>query len=340
MNKKQSLVQSNEQGIVSILVTMIIMIVLSLIVTGFAQLARREQREALDRQLNTQAFYAAESGINDARRAIKDDNFTTNKPDCGPIASVPSLKNNVISSDGQISYSCLLIKQELPSTQHVITPDESRIIPMNAVSGGAPVNITGLTITWTAQGGGANLTGRSVGEFPAYSAWGAGNIGALRVDVIPLSGSLSPTSLSNNMLTFFAYPSNSGGAAGPSSNGRVVSANCTSECKVVVSGLAAASTYYVRLRAIYNPVDVKMCMNECGGITLVTGSQAEIDSTGKANDVLKRIKVRVDDVSDVADMDNFPEFGIESKNDICKKLEVWPGGVEATSLSACGITLP
>ena len=46
------------------------MIVMSLIVLGFAQISRRNQRESLDRQLSTQAFYAAESGVNDARELI------------------------------------------------------------------------------------------------------------------------------------------------------------------------------------------------------------------------------------------------------------------------------
>jgi hypothetical protein len=55
-----------EGGFVSIIVCMIIMTILSLITIGFAQIMAREQRQALDRQLSSQAFYAAESGVNDA----------------------------------------------------------------------------------------------------------------------------------------------------------------------------------------------------------------------------------------------------------------------------------
>jgi len=62
--------QRNQSGMVSIMVTMILMIVMSLIVVGFAQVSRRNQRVALDRQLSTQAFYAAESGVNDAREFL------------------------------------------------------------------------------------------------------------------------------------------------------------------------------------------------------------------------------------------------------------------------------
>jgi Tfp pilus assembly protein PilX len=61
---------SRQAGMVSIMVTMILMVVLSLIVIGFAQIARRNSRQSLDRQLSTSAFYAAEAGVNDVRDLI------------------------------------------------------------------------------------------------------------------------------------------------------------------------------------------------------------------------------------------------------------------------------
>jgi Tfp pilus assembly protein PilX len=329
---KKSSIKQDEQGIVAILVTMIIMIVLSLIVTGFAQLARREQREALDRQLATQAFYAAESGINDARRAIKQ-GFTTDKADCSPVGS-GALSNNVVSSDGTISYSCLLIKQQLPETKHVIKPDNSRIIPINAVLGnGTSVPSTAINVRWTAQGSGSvNVDGsRALGVFPPLNAWGANNVGVLRVDVIPIpdSGLITSGALSNGMLTFFAYPTSSSttGTAARANNGDIVAAGCGSgECRVNINTAdMGTSRFYIRLKAIYNAVDVKMCVNGCGGTTLIQGAQAEVDVTGKANDVLKRIKVSISDVSDVANMTNFPENVTSSGDSICKLLEVRPG---------------
>lgn len=333
-------IKHNEQGIVAILVTMIIMIVLSLMVTGFAQLARREQRESLDRQLASQAFYAAESGINDARRAMAN-GYVKDKDSCATTSDSVHLSDNKVSSDGVVSYSCLLIKQRLEETQNVISTEESRIIPMNAVtSDGSPVDITNFTIRWTAQGGGTSLPGRPVGEFPPVSAWGgASTAGVLRVDIIPVNA-LNAGALESNMVTFFAYPtSGPGSAVGPGADGRVVGAGCSNNnrCQISISGLSTARKYYVRLKAIYNAADVKMCLNSCNGLTLIQGAQAEIDVTGKANDVLKRIKVRVDDVSETAGMDNFPEYVVTSKNSICKRLEIWPSGADPASLAACGL---
>ena len=69
-----------------VLLTMILMIVVGLIVLGFAQISRRNQRQALDRQLSTQAFYAAETGVNDAanliKTAVQAGTVVAAKPDC------------------------------------------------------------------------------------------------------------------------------------------------------------------------------------------------------------------------------------------------------------------
>ena len=341
-------VTQDQRGIVSILVTMIIMIVLTLIVTGFAQLARREQRAALDNQLNTQAFYAAESGVNDARRA-RTDGFNGEKTTCpaDPASPFVSLRNNNVSADGLIQYSCLLIKSRLPYTLHQVSTDSSRIVPMNTYSSaGALTNVGSLEFEWTGNSGSA-LPSSAPNSLPPQSGWGGSNrIGMLRVDVIPVPGSISGGNLSAGMMTFFAYPQGaaaSGQVAYGAGNGSIVSASCdsaTGQCKATLTGLGAAGTskFYVRIKALYTSITVKTTAIDVGGNSLlIEGAQAEIDSTGKANDVLKRIKVRVDDGSETSGMDNFPEYPLETKNDICKKLEVWPGGVTNTSLTACSI---
>ena len=63
-NKKQQAIARNQDGLVSIIIVVILMIVISIIVLSFAKVVRNEQRQTLDRQLSTQAYYAAESGVN------------------------------------------------------------------------------------------------------------------------------------------------------------------------------------------------------------------------------------------------------------------------------------
>ena len=57
--------RKNQDGIVSLIVSITIMIIISLVVISFARLMRTEQEQALDRQLSSQAFYAAETAVND-----------------------------------------------------------------------------------------------------------------------------------------------------------------------------------------------------------------------------------------------------------------------------------
>src|SRR5581483_12189470 len=56
--------QTSQSGMASFLIVMIMMVVITLIILGFSQVTRRNEREALDRELSSQAFYAAESGVN------------------------------------------------------------------------------------------------------------------------------------------------------------------------------------------------------------------------------------------------------------------------------------
>ena len=334
-----------EDGIVAILVTMIIMIVLSLIVTGFAQLARREQRETLDNQLNTQAFYAAESGVNDAWRAVKN-GYAGNKDSCGPISAPTApgeteLSDNKVSSDGTIQYSCLLINRDVTRTINNVDTDESTIIPMSGFNtSGAPVSVGSMTFEWVANGapGSINFPSTTSPNLPNQSDWGgADKIGMLRVDIIPTGAGYNPDTLSSNRTTFFGYPKISGTGSYPASdaNGKVVEANCSSSsCKLTISGLSDIS-YYVRFKAFYNSVTATTCFDSCDGTTLIHGAQVEIDSTGKANDVLKRIKVRIPDPGSTSLSQYIPEYPVDSKSEICKLLQVYPGF--AAGLTDCGI---
>lgn len=335
--------KDNQQGIVSIIVTMIIMIVLTLIVTGFAQLARNEQREALDRQLSTQAFYAAETGVNDARRAIAA-GFTGEKSTCGPNSSVSSLKSSDVGSSTGISYSCLLIRQILPDLKlQNVTQTESSVLPLNSVNpDGTSKPLTTLSIEWKSKDSTFTNIPATVGVFNSNSAWNASkNFGVLRIDLIDATPPLSATNLQNSTFTAFLYPDNNSSpsvvyVANPSQQGQIVGANCipaNNTCSVQINGLTQ-SNYFIRLKSVYVDSEVKLCGVNCSGSTQFKNAQAEIDSTGKANDEFKRIKVRVNDISELSNTKTLPNYVFDSAEDICKKLSVYPGGAD---LGGCSL---
>jgi Tfp pilus assembly protein PilX len=70
ISMKKKRLEQNEQGLVAIVIVSTIIVILSLMTIGFSRIMDRELRQALDRELASQAHYAAESGLNDARRYV------------------------------------------------------------------------------------------------------------------------------------------------------------------------------------------------------------------------------------------------------------------------------
>src|SRR5258708_6208287 len=141
--------RSREQqaGIISIMVTMIMMVVITLIVLGFAEVARNEQRNSLDDTLSVQAYYSAESGINDARTDImtyvKNATAAPSKQGCAPdITTYPSATGTVDPTHS-VSYTCLTVNAD-PHQLFYSLDTSSRIIPINSGSG----SIGKLQLEW------------------------------------------------------------------------------------------------------------------------------------------------------------------------------------------------
>ena len=109
----------DEKGMVSILVTMIMIIVITLIVLGFSQVARRNERESLDDQLSTQAYYAAESGVNAAVNYLTQPanigtQFNTIDNCAGFIGTLNAagVSNDLNAPTDTTKYTCLMVDTE------------------------------------------------------------------------------------------------------------------------------------------------------------------------------------------------------------------------------------
>ena len=62
---------NNQQGVVSFFTVIFITLLLLILTTAYIRLMVNEQRQATDNDLSSRAFYAAESGVNDAILKIK-----------------------------------------------------------------------------------------------------------------------------------------------------------------------------------------------------------------------------------------------------------------------------
>lgn len=319
---------NNQQGLVSFVVTIIIMLILSLIVMGFARLSRREQRQALDRQLSTQAFYAAEAGINDAIDALKKNvlSSTVEKNDCDAIPGY----NNILNATGPISYSCVLVDPTPPEYEFdAVDQSDSEVVKVQSVTGEA---IDKINFYWQDKDGKTGLACPDITTgLPA--TWPAGcDTGVLRVDLLPYGTSANPsrTQLVGFQMTAYLYPSTAapgilaygsafGVNSGAMARGGCSTGNTPRYCQLTVSGLSA-DRYYIRMKSIYGTSAVTITsQNSSGNVLEMVGYQARIDATGKANDVLRRVRVSVP-INAITGP--FPEFAAQSQDSLCKRFTV------------------
>jgi len=365
MNASPLRLSAEQQGFASIVIALIMVLVLSLTTVGFAQLMRREERSALDKQLSNQAYYAAETGVNDATQALNS-GFTLTKSQCEPYttaqlnamdpsqktAATQSLNDNSVGTSTGASYSCLIINPHPDSLQYTIDGNETRATELT----GATLNsdppdvqpIGNLEISWQDHNSGdtsfAPAPGSSYIFGNAVTDWKY--TGMLKASLTPLSrNAVDRASLIKNTFTAFLYPNQAGSAADPGSidagsgsggqGGAIVNGNCHTAnittkslpryCNIKITNLNSAR-YLLTLSALYQKSDITITAYAPDGVTKLSINDAQVlvDSTGKAQDVLRRIQVRVPAHNDF----DVPSGTVGT---ICKQLQLTPGNATSAS---------
>ena len=325
--------QAKQAGFVSIIVAAILMVLLSLVTIGFSQIMQREQRQALDRQLSSQAFYAAETGVNDVYNAIASGaTIPEEKTDCDVVADWNS--GIIDPEEPGVAYTCLKYDQtptDLVFTDS-ITTEGSKIFPIQPEEAGA--NVATTTFAWNGTQGSTVVNSNACsGDLPP--AFAAGSVPMLRMDIIPVptSGAISRDGLINSTANLYLNPvNNSCGASSidfSSYNGAntasVVDVDCrTNGCSLEITGMSASDRYYIRVRSVYTNVGTLTVNATSTSVTPGTfefkNAQTVVDATGKANDVLRRIEVRLSNAPDY----RVPEAVIEASDGVCKLIQIAP----------------
>jgi len=346
----------DERGLVAIVISFIIINVLAITVLGFSQLARREQRQALDRQLASQAYYAAESGINDAEKALRNGMLTTNKTNC----TTPSLGDPQIDLDLSVAspdlagqrtttqYTCLLVDLETENILYSSVGVDSKFAEFTSINPatGLPQAMTHLRISWENDQGAGDPFAPPGNTFPLFSDWRNGgvaiNAGVLRLSMTDLNGgagAFNRNNLINNTFTGYFYPTDGPAGSSPgisfpantgANQGVIVNSSCDignnagtpaypRHCNIDVTGLTG-SRYFLRLKSFYRKSAVTITAYNGATRLGIRGAQARVDSTGRVADVLRRVQVRLP-IRTGFDM---PEGSIETGESLCKRLDVAP----------------
>lgn len=324
---KTTKTELGQGGFASIVVALVMILVLALLTVGFAQLARREQQNALFNQLSNQAYYAAESGINDVIKGIKngtihsDDrpgnpktpNINTKKCLGAPLTDGPADNpGNVISKDTDVSYTCAIVDLNPPFLPWSGVDDRSsRNIMFTTTSG----ILNEMTVSWGSADG--HDTPRPSGGKSLTPQGGWGNSPAVvQINITPLgnnTGVVNRAAVMNNTFTAYLYPSTDAGAITYVANSGlpddpIVAGNCqmaagkltgTYPCRVTISGLknhpgaVASELYLVHFVVYYDSTNlvIHTLKDENNNTVGTKDGLAIIDVTGKAKNVLKRLQV-------------------------------------------------
>ena len=273
----------DENGFASIVIALILIIVLALFTVGFAQLARREQKSALDKQLATQAYYAAESGVNDTMH-----NLATLQAQAaaGNPPNPDTCLNNPVTigpSQNGAQYTCVLVNLKPPSlVYNNVQPEAQRYVTSSSTSstGAAAASIT---VHWGSTDGNSNYPSDTSGGFLPAATWNQTRKypAVLQFSLTPLSD-LSRSGLENNTFNAYLYPTSTGSGQvsyATGGNGVIVAASCNASngaqypCKATINNLnGGTGKYLFRIIAHYDPSDVT--------ITGTTGNNGSGNPTG------------------------------------------------------------
>lgn len=339
---------NKEDGFASIIIVLTLVIILGLMMLGFGKLMRNEQRSALDRQLSTQAFYAAESGVHDAIYALQN-GFSGSTTGCNP--ALPGISSSAVGTSTGAKYTCLSVDTQPTNLEYgsLTSADSKYIIFMGEkLDRSGEAVVSAIKFSWQGTTSGSQ-TFRPAGtnDFPAQANWknGTTNVdpGVLRISITPIANSFTSDTLRDNTYTVYLYPSAGvgtvstsyiAGSANWNQQGQIINNACNSsntpkQCNILITGLNS-SRYIIRAKSIYATNDLMLTAYADNGATSplrFVGAQALIDSTGKAQDVLRRIQVHVP----VSTQYYMPEGALDAASSVCKLLLVAPGGASTDS---------
>jgi len=350
----------NQVGMVSIMVTLIMMMVITLIVTGFTEVSRRNQREALDRQLSAQAFYAAETGVNDVIHLVGTSagkyNPTADLKNYNSCRAGDTINNfmehfpavkaeSTLDASTNTAYTCLLVTPKVKTIVETVSLSDSVAVPIR------PDGATDLQFTWQSSDGSSSDAGTCPTNTIANNFkpndtdsadWQSNcNFGILRLDLFDVNangGSTDPDTMASHTAAVYVVPTNAGSAASSLNYNaaNIVTAHCTAgNCKATIRASAFSGSpmnLYARLSGIYESLGSVTIASTAGGVSF-PDAQLLVDATGKAQDELKRIQVRVPLNGQIQSL---PSNALQSTNAICKRFKTLGSGYLAVQSTPGG----
>ncbi len=325
----------NDRGAVALISTIVISILLSIVIIGVMIVMVSELRQSNDNEQSIRAYYAAESGVEDA--VVKALASPGVDQDC-TASSASTTKNLNIdpANAGNVGWSCQQIHFSGNPSGRLAEADKAVQVDLEGA-----VNINSATLEWDT--GAVKNYAPVPNPLPQTTNW-AGRPAALELTVVDYPKAPSFAAANINIQNYLILPGNGpvtiaqiGASAAPNPLRGTCTALGTYHCKITFNGMnAGGNSYMFRLRSRYVGTDYKLTFytgsNGSGIVKAVPDGTATIDVTGKAGDVYRRVVYKIPFNKGAAVGLDYVLF---SDSNICKDLTII-GGV-AAGPAGCGL---
>lgn len=267
------------------------------------------------------------------------------------------------------AYTCVTIQLQTPNYLGSLEANASKVIPLVVPAGKTFNTVTlqwfsqqdlGTTNSYT-----VNLLPSGSSVYPLLATWPANRPSLMRAQLIQLAGSFtlanldgsSPTESDAN--TLFLYPS-----AAPANNAKLFNTDGHSlpkttgvgpqavTCKSSLStgGYACSATItlpnpigsvanpdgtisrtaYLRVTGFYNKTSYSVSLAQGGTTVPFDGVQPQVDSTGRANDLFRRVQSRIDIVDPA-----YPDAAVDTTGGFCKNFTITDKSADYSDPKTC-----
>lgn len=270
--------------------------------------------------------------------------------------NIPQTNNETLiqqdESDKKLdqAYTCVKVAVNTPDYIRTLQPGESDIIPLTGTAAFDTIELSWFTASdFSSPTGSPAVAFPSSGpgvELPAANgvSWPFNAPSLMRAQLIQMSGSFSlgdfddEAGAKSNANTLFLYPSSVGlnaknftddarrsGLLAPQlirclNTLAVATYACTTTIHLPepINGSAANRNAFLRLSALYNKSNFQVKLFNGVAPVQFSGVQSEVDSTGRANDVFRRVKSRVT----LGGSFPYPQAAIDIERDLCKSFTI------------------
>lgn len=342
-----------ERGVTSLFIVIFAALLLSIITVSFIAMMVREQQRATDDEQSQAAYDSALAGIEDGKRVMAacragdasactaiDNKECTTVIDAGIQGGTNGevvIQSSSLGDGSELNqaYTCVTVGGDTPDYLAEVASDGSVIIPLRSQS-----NFMRVTIAWHTSEDATTSnpeTGSSV-ALPQLSAWPAGRPALIRAQLMQYRvDNIQPVDFNDgpDAHTVYLYPQTVTGAASFATDARRLgglqpeAVQCTNG-SFPLSGYACQATLtlpgpvgnragYLRLTSLYAGTHLQVQLKTAANAVVnFHDVQPMIDSTGRANDLFRRVEARVE----MAGPFPYPRATVDITNNFCKTFSV------------------